>query len=637
MSRLVPVVSALLLLTACPSDEAGKADAVSSAEDGAASAAAEEVAKACRADDVHALAAELAAADVPTKQARVAEGLASACTLPSSFSAFLAATAPGAAANARFEAASKHTDLLDQVCPAGTTDAVGALKPLERAPVLFDKCGLGAHAVAEREDWLAHGPSSVAPFAAKAWLVEQGVAAEDASTIAKALVLRDRTRWAAPDQSLPKIDGVMRPVPATSVVVQVTPNEVRVGGTRVLSLEEGRLPAPPKGKDAHPDVEKLREAMLAEREAFPEDATVTLAFVADATVHAQTLYELTEQADDVNLRPVVLVGMSGTSGEGALPFSKATMPIDQVSVDVNGEGFVVKAKGGDPTTIAKPYDFDALEDAVAAKAKDGAPAEWVKIRADDDVPLSVLASTFARVGPSRCIGKAEDACTPAKVLLTTASATQARHDGIIAALGGHSGGAFLASPYGGAFAVGDDDEDVWGGLTGTEVGEAYGVGGLGLTGTGRGGGGTGEGTIGLGNTGLIGKGGGGGSGTGYGRGSGSGFGGGRKVAKVRQGKHTVVGSLDKTIIRRIVRAHVNEVRHCYNKVLADDASLEGTVAVDFTIASNGKVTASAVSSDSVGDGSVGTCVAKAIKRWRFPKPLGGGVVKVKYPFIFSPG
>jgi len=59
-------------------------------------------------------------------------------------------------------------------------------------------------------------------------------------------------------------------------------------------------------------------------------------------------------------------------------------------------------------------------------------------------------------------------------------------------------GHFVASPYGGAFAVGSDDADVWGGLTGTEIGEAYGVGGLGLVGTGRGGGGTGESTIGLG-------------------------------------------------------------------------------------------------------------------------------------------
>ena len=66
---------------------------------------------------------------------------------------------------------------------------------------------------------------------------------------------------------------------------------------------------------------------------------------------------------------------------------------------------------------------------------------------------------------------------------------------------------FLASPSGGAFAAGSDDADVWGGLTGTEVGEAYGVGGLGLVGTGRGGGGTGDGTIGLGSRGYGGKGG----------------------------------------------------------------------------------------------------------------------------------
>jgi Ca-activated chloride channel family protein len=48
-------------------------------------------------------------------------------------------------------------------------------------------------------------------------------------------------------------------------------------------------------------------------------------------------------------------------------------------------------------------------------------------------------------------------------------------------------------------------EDVWGGLTGSEVGQSMGVGGLGLVGTGRGGGGTGEGTIGLGSTGVVGK------------------------------------------------------------------------------------------------------------------------------------
>ncbi len=49
------------------------------------------------------------------------------------------------------------------------------------------------------------------------------------------------------------------------------------------------------------------------------------------------------------------------------------------------------------------------------------------------------------------------------------------------------------------------DADVWGGLTGSEVGQSFGTGGLGLVGTGRGGGGTGEATIGSGSTGSGGK------------------------------------------------------------------------------------------------------------------------------------
>ncbi len=177
----------------------------------------------------------------------------------------------------------------------------------------------------------------------------------------------------------------------------------------------------------------------------------------------------------------------------------------------------------------------------------------------------------------------------------------------------------LASPFGSAFATADD-EDVWGGLTGTEVGEAFGVGGLGLSGTGRGGGGTGEGPIGLGNAGLIGKG-----------------SGGKKVPRVRQAKATVKGSLDKDIIRRIVRAHINEVRSCYSKALSKDPTLEGKVVVDFTIGSDGEVTASSISSTTLSDKDVGTCIAGAAKRWKFPSPTGGGIVIVTYPFVLEPG
>ncbi len=179
------------------------------------------------------------------------------------------------------------------------------------------------------------------------------------------------------------------------------------------------------------------------------------------------------------------------------------------------------------------------------------------------------------------------------------------------------------------------DNDIWGGLSGTEVGEAYGVGGLGLVGTGRGGGGTGEGTIGLGNTGLIGKGGGGGTGTGYGRGAGEGFGGrGTSVPTVRQGQAIVSGALDRDVIRRIVRAHINEVRYCYNQGLTRDPGLGGRVTTNFTIDASGKVTAAVVADTTLKDAAVETCINQAIRRWTFPKPKSG-TVEVTYPFVLE--
>lgn len=144
-------------------------------------------------------------------------------------------------------------------------------------------------------------------------------------------------------------------------------------------------------------------------------------------------------------------------------------------------------------------------------------------------------------------------------------------------------------------------------------GEAYGVGGLGLVGTGRGGGGVG-----------------------YGSGSGAGFGGkGKRVPKVRSAKAKVTGSLDKDIIRRIVRAHINQVRACYEKQLNADPNLQGKVAIKFSIGTDGKVISATVDSNDSGNAELGSCVAKAVRRWKFPKT--GATIEVVYPFNFSPG
>jgi TonB family protein len=64
--------------------------------------------------------------------------------------------------------------------------------------------------------------------------------------------------------------------------------------------------------------------------------------------------------------------------------------------------------------------------------------------------------------------------------------------------------------------------------------------------------------------------------------------------------------------------------------------LAGRLVVSFVILPNGSVTAAALSQDTLGDAPVSTCVLQAARRWPFPQPEGGGIVKVSYPFTFAP-
>ncbi len=100
----------------------------------------------------------------------------------------------------------------------------------------------------------------------------------------------------------------------------------------------------------------------------------------------------------------------------------------------------------------------------------------------------------------------------------------------------------------------------------------------------------------------------------------------------------VEGGLDKDIIRRIVRAHINEIRYCYNEGLAEDPTLAGRVVIKMTIdGSKGTVTESEVASTTLEDSDVPECIAKATTRWKFPKSADGNKVVVSYPFVLEPG
>jgi hypothetical protein len=216
-------------------------------------------------------------------------------------------------------------------------------------------------------------------------------------------------------------------------------------------------------------------------------------------------------------------------------------------------------------------------------------------------------------------------------------AGEIRKNSILSVLDGvHSGD--VGAVFDDKPAIGPDMKTLLGDLVATNAGDAWGP-GLGPSGTGAGGGGTGEHTVGNGRITTLGRYG-DGTGVGPGKGYGTGIGTlGTHHAKVPDpilGVASVRGTLDKEIIRRIVRRHLNEVKYCYDQALVKQPKLDGRLVAQFTIAGNGQVIASLKSSSTLGSPAVEMCVVNAIKRWEFPAPTGGGLAIVTYPFTFSP-
>jgi TonB family protein len=226
---------------------------------------------------------------------------------------------------------------------------------------------------------------------------------------------------------------------------------------------------------------------------------------------------------------------------------------------------------------------------------------------------------------------------PDPVMAREQAEEDARTAGIIGTLASMQG-SFNAptSPYGADFALGNDPTSALGAMTGNDIGTNFGFGGLGLRGTGRGGGGLGQGTIGMGNFGTIGRGGGRGAGEGgYGRGVGGFRGRAGGVPQVRSGGAEVRGSLSKEVIRRVVRRHINEVKFCYEQQLNARPDLQGRVTTKFVISPTGSVQSAMVGSSSLRNEAVESCIVRAVRRWTFPAPDGGGVVVVNYPFLLD--
>lgn len=146
---------------------------------------------------------------------------------------------------------------------------------------------------------------------------------------------------------------------------------------------------------------------------------------------------------------------------------------------------------------------------------------------------------------------------------------------------------------------------------------------LGVIGTtGRGGGGTNSG---FGSLGLS------GAGSGYG---GLGAPRAKGSVRVRASAMMITGSLDKSVLQRVIRKHSRRVKALYERQLKANPGLSGKVVVKLVIGADGLVKKAEITRSTMKAPDFERDLLKILKTLKFPKPPGGGEIVLNYPFIF---
>lgn len=107
------------------------------------------------------------------------------------------------------------------------------------------------------------------------------------------------------------------------------------------------------------------------------------------------------------------------------------------------------------------------------------------------------------------------------------------------------------------------------------------------------------------------------------------------VPRIRSARPEVQGALDPSLIRRVVRRHRNETRHCYEQALQLRPELAGRVQARFVIDPSGSVLGASLQSSTISSARVEDCVLQVVRRMSFPATPGGRTSIVSYPWVFS--
>ncbi|MEM7605390.1 MAG: AgmX/PglI C-terminal domain-containing protein [Myxococcota bacterium] len=101
--------------------------------------------------------------------------------------------------------------------------------------------------------------------------------------------------------------------------------------------------------------------------------------------------------------------------------------------------------------------------------------------------------------------------------------------------------------------------------------------------------------------------------------------------RVRGGMPQVSPGLSREVVRRVVRRHLNEYRFCVESHV--QAPAEGELELTLQIDPQGETRGVRV--NGVDSAEARACFETAARRWTFPSPDGGGMVRVTFPMQYS--
>lgn len=97
----------------------------------------------------------------------------------------------------------------------------------------------------------------------------------------------------------------------------------------------------------------------------------------------------------------------------------------------------------------------------------------------------------------------------------------------------------------------------------------------------------------------------------------------------------VEGGLTRDQVDEVIQRNKGQIRYCYEKGLQGTPGLKGRVSINFVIGASGNVSTAHIQQSSVDSSTLEGCVVAKLKNFKFPQPVGGVNVQVRYPFSFS--